>query len=356
MISNTSPVLELGFIDSYQISLVYNLPLIYKISRFLQQVATCFSIPIFYTKKKERSVSILVVNPIRFYHVKHGHSEHKQSVINAKDICFYQFIGGNSSETEDLINQLYSFKEKGVLVIGMIRFPFRFEGKTRLQTAITQYYKMKEICDAVTYLHSDGMMKVIEKKMPVRDAYIIFDSFEERIGKALEQMLCLPGEMNIDVHDIKSFLSTNRSPLYIHTFEGETFDEPLKQLTSTPYLPTNYTDGTQMILNIGYTQDVDMDAFRQINLRLNDLFHKADLFKLGTYFIDEPGYRFKITLLVNGIEDPFDLPDNMKPTLINSMWLKRKWHLVLQNSQQKWFKKKSEGLKTVSEKEEKLKL
>lgn len=55
-----------------------------------------------------------------------------------------------------------------------------------------------------------------------------------------------------------------------------------------------------------------MDAFRQINLRLHDLFSKADLFKLGSYFIDEPGHRFKISLLVNGINDPIAIPSDYK--------------------------------------------
>lgn len=77
-------------------------------------------------------------------------------------------------------------------------------------------------------------------------------------------------------------------------------------------------------MNIGYSQDVDMEAYRQINLRLHDLFSKGDLFKIGTYFIDEPGQHFNITLIVNGISDPIEAPDDYKTESIYRMLL-RKW-------------------------------
>ena len=73
-----------------------------------------------------------------------------------------------------------------------------------------------------------------------------------------------------------------------------------------------------------------MEAYKQINLRLHDMFHKADLFKLGTYFIDEPGQKFRITLLINGIQDPIPRPENMKQVLSYSSRIKRKWKTTLQ--------------------------
>lgn len=245
-------------------------------------------------------------------------SADKQSTIvesEHEDICFYHFIGGNPSETEELKGKLQSLRENKPLLIGVFRFPFRFEGKRRQLIAIEQYFMMKEICDAVIFFESDGLMETIDPSTPIHKAQEAFDMIVNKTIHGLLEMIDETGKINIDYQDIKTFITRIKGPLFLHTFEGSDFDEPLKYLITTPYLPKDFTEAEQLIINIGYTREVDMEAFRQINLRLNDLFDKADLFKIGTYLVDEPGRLFKITLLVNGIEDPVEAPTltNKKP-------------------------------------------
>src|SRR5699024_7541446 len=225
---------------------------------------------------------------------------------------------------DDLMNQLDTLKAKKALLIGIFRFPFRFEGKKRFQTAAAQYFKMKALCDAVIYFHSDALMESIDKYTPVLEANQTFDAIEEHTIQTMKQVVEQTGDMNIDFQDIEAFIQQNRGPLFVHTVEGESFNEPLKYLISAPYLPEDFTDGRQLMLNIGYARDVDMEAYRQINLRLHDLFSKADLFKIGTYFMDEPGQHFNITLLVNGIRDPIKAPDDYKRLSKYRMFF-RKW-------------------------------
>lgn len=236
-------------------------------------------------------------------------SDRKQSIraeLERDDLCFYRFIGGNPSETLELRNKLQSLRDRKSLIVGIFRFPFRFEGKRRQQAAKEQYFIMREICDGVIFFESDDLMETIDPSTPIHDAQKAFDDIEERTINTLREMVDETGKINIDYQDIKTFIQKNPGPAFLHTFEGRNFDEPLKYLISAPYLPKDFTEGELLIINIGYTRGVDMEAFRQINLRLNDLFDKAELFKLGSYFIDEPGQRFKITLLVNGLRDPVE--------------------------------------------------
>jgi cell division protein FtsZ len=237
-------------------------------------------------------------------------TDRKQSIIaelEQDDLCFYRFIGGNPSEIQELQRELQSLRERKALLIGVFRFPFRFEGKRRQLTAKEQYYIMKEYCDAVIFFNSDGLMETIDPSTPIHEAQDVFDTIEDLTIKALREMIDETGKVNIDYQDIKTFIYQNRGPLFLHAIEGRNFDEPLKQLISTPYLPKDFTEAEQLIINIGYTREVDMETFRQINLRLNDLFDKAELFKIGSYCMDEPGQKFKITMLVNGLNDPVEM-------------------------------------------------
>ncbi|WP_407272950.1 cell division protein FtsZ [Radiobacillus sp. PE A8.2] len=264
----------------------------------------------------------------KFRHSQFRHDLEQNKPIHRDDFCFYRFIGGNSSETNELIDQLNVLKDKKALMLGIFRFPFRFEGKRRMQTAIHQYHRMRELCDSVIFFHGDGMLEMIDQSSSLVEANQIFNSYEENAIAALEEMIYVPGEINIDARDIRTFIKENKGPIFLHTLEEDSFDEPLKYLISAPYLPENYTDGKEMIINIGYSQDVNMEAFRHINLRLHDMFHKAELVKLGSYFMKKPGNRFKITILVSGIEDPFPKPDDFGKLPLPSLWFKRKWELI----------------------------
>lgn len=82
------------------------------------------------------------------------HETHQKDLSNVqavkdRHLCFYRFIGGNEHDTVELVSELDDLKRKHQLLIGVFRFPFRFEGKKRSQTAAEQYFKMKELCDAV---------------------------------------------------------------------------------------------------------------------------------------------------------------------------------------------------------------
>ncbi len=263
---------------------------------------------------------------VRIFRIRQGLSDgdaaHIES-MGAGDLCFFRFVGGNASETDRMAEQLMMLKSKGAFLIGVFRFPFRFEGKRRLQTAIVQYHQMRDLCDAITYVHGDGLLETIEPGVPFQQANEYFETLEEAPIQAIEEMLHMPGVMNIDVHDVQTFLKASKGPVYIRTIEGEAFDEPLKYVMSASYLPKDYADGTEMLVNIGYAKDVDMLAFQQMTLRLTDLFHKADLFKLGTHVLDEPGHRFKITLLVSGLQHPYPRPDKLQRFLPHRLWLRR---------------------------------
>lgn len=248
-------------------------------------------------------------------------------------ICFFRFVGGNASETEQLIKQLYWLKQKNIILLGIFRFPFCFEGKRRMQIAIDQYYKMKELSDAITYFYSDGMMEMLENNTSIVEANQRFESYEKAPIQVIEEMLHQTGDINIDVRDIIEFIRSQQGALFIRSFEGDSFDEPLKYLISSPYLPDHFTDGKQMIINVGYTADVNMNSFQQINLRLSDLFHKAEIFKLGSYMMNQSPSRLKISLIVNGIQDPYEQQRRINKGFMYRYWWMHKWDKVLKKGE-----------------------
>lgn len=260
------------------------------------------------------------------YKIKHSQLGQKPSLaenLSVNDICFYQFVGGNAEDNERLLERIHTIRERCGLLIAVFRFPYRFEGKQRARTAIRQYYLMKKWCDGMIYYLGDGMMEKIEPGTPMKEAHEKFVAFEESCIHSMMELVDTPGEMNIDVSDIQSFVKRSDGPLFLHTIEGDVFNEPLKHIISEPYLPFDFTEGKELILNIGYTKDIDMNSYQQINLRIHDLFHKADLVKLGTYYMDEPGTKLKITLFVNHLNDPFP-PEESLHTLSLKM-LREKW-------------------------------
>ncbi|MBU9713418.1 cell division protein FtsZ [Evansella tamaricis] len=278
---------------------------------------------------------------------------HKQDIDyllthNRENICFFRFVGGNTSQNDEIFKQLYRLRDSKTIVFGIFRFPFRFEGKQRMDIAIQQYYKLKKVCDSVIYFYSDGMMELLEEGTSIREANILFEEFEKSPIQAIGEMVRQTGDINIDFQDLQSFIKKKDGALFVRTIEGDSFDEPLKYLISTPYLSQEYADGKQLMVNIGYTTDVDMNAFRQINLRINDLFHKMEIFKVGSYLINQPGKSLKVTLLANGISDPFQEPEGTKNIPLYRYWFMNKWKKVTQKDKQSdWFSVMNKTVETI---------
>ena len=271
-----------------------------------------------------------MADTVRIFKVKQGLGADSAALISnihRNDFCFFRFSGGNTGETARLIEDLCNLKTTGVFLIGIFRFPFRFEGKRRLQTAMLQYQQMRELCDTTTYIRADGMLETLNEETSLEDAYQRFDWIEDAPIRSIEELIQFTNKTNIDAEDVRRFLSDSKGPIYIRTFEGDKFDEPLNDILHAPYLPHDYTEGRQLILAIGCSRNVGMDTFQLMNLRFNDLFHKCELFKLGTYFFDAPaGNHFRITLMVNGISDPY--PQILHRFQKQRLWLMRQWHLM----------------------------
>lgn len=300
---------------------------------------TMFFASIIYNESK-KVVKCMMDRHYRIIQIKHFHFDKQKTEIEnltENDICFYHFIGGNSDDTDVLLERIGNIKEKRSLIIGIFRFPHRFEGKRRLRIAINQYYMFKKLCDGLIYFLSDGMMEKIESGTPINEAHNQFMAYEESCIKAMEEMIDNPGDINIDVRDIQSFVKRRTSPLFLHIIERDDFDEPLKHIIEKPYLPADFTDGEEMMMNIGYSRDIDMNTYQQINLRMNDLFHKADLVKLGTYFINEPGKKMRITLFVNGLGDPY--PPSEHLNFLFFKMVKQKCKSLLQKGTSEWLRK-----------------
>lgn len=241
----------------------------------------------------------------------------------AGDFCFYQFSGGNQTETEMLEDTLSTLKDFPLCLIGVFRFPFRFEGRRRMAVAEGQYYRMRDVCDGMTYHTGDGMLGVLNEHTALQHAERVIEWLDGEPARVIENMLNVNGAMNIDPHDVAAFVRQSEGPIYIHAFAGD-LDEPLKYILSVPYLPHDYAEGTMLLVNIGYSSDVDMSLFQQMNLRLTDLFHKADLFKLGTHYLEDADARFTVTILVSGLADPVPRPRDLPKFYASRLWFKRK--------------------------------
>lgn len=267
---------------------------------------------------------------VRIFKVKQGLAADSAALISnihRNDLCFFRFSGGNTGETARLIGDLCNLKTTGVFLIGIFRFPFRFEGKRKLQIAMFQYQQMRALCDTTTYIRADGMLETLNDEMSLEDACQKLDWMEDAPIRSIEELIQFTNQTNIDAEDVRRFLSNSKGPMYIRTFEGDKFDEPLNDILHTPYLPDDYTEGRQLILTIGCSRKVRMDTFQWMNLRLHDLFHKCELLKLGTYFFDAPtGNHFRITLMVNGIRDPS--PQTLHGFQKQPLWFIRQRHLM----------------------------
>ena len=110
-------------------------------------------------------------------------------------------------------------KDMGILTVGVVTKPFRFEAKQRMKNALSGIDALKEVVDTLIVIPNDRLLEIVEKKTSLPDALKKADEVLQQSVQGITDLINVPGLINLDFADVKTAIS---SPLLESTIEGAT--------------------------------------------------------------------------------------------------------------------------------------
>jgi cell division protein FtsZ len=120
--------------------------------------------------------------------------------------------GGTGSGASPVVAELS--KSLGILTIGVVTTPFSFEGQERKNIAAEAIKNLREKVDSLLVISNDKLLKVIDEKTTVAEAFLICDDILREAVQSITDLILVPGIINIDFASVLSIMKNSGQALF----------------------------------------------------------------------------------------------------------------------------------------------
>jgi cell division protein FtsZ len=210
-------------------------------------------------------------------------------------------------------------KEMGILTVGIVTYPFAFEGRKRSKQADEGLEELRDNVDTLLVISNDKLRE-IHGNLSLKDAFAKADDILTTASKGIADIINKTGYINVDFEDVRTVMTDSGVAIMgLAKAEGEgRAIKAAQEALSSPLLNDNNIEGANYILlNItSGSEEVMMDEITDIT----------------DYIQEEAGSTAEI-IWGNGTDE--DLGDSICVTLIATGFQSNKEMSGISNSTQR---------------------
>ena len=142
-------------------------------------------------------------------------------------------------------------KDAGILTIAVVTLPFTFEGRPRIEVAMTGLQKLKDQVDTLLIIPNDKLLQLNEKNLSVESAFSTADNILRYTIEGITNIIYHKGVVNVDFNDLKTTF-TDKGIAHIGisiAHEGTPLIDAVRQAIESPLLDTDIKNATNVLLN-----------------------------------------------------------------------------------------------------------
>ena len=111
--------------------------------------------------------------------------------------------GGTGTGAAPIIAQCA--KEKGILTVGIVTIPFRFEGNKKIDQALEGVEEIKKHVDALLVINNERLREIYPE-LTVINAFGRADDTLTIAARSIAEIITMRGRINLDFQDVKTVL------------------------------------------------------------------------------------------------------------------------------------------------------
>ena len=206
-------------------------------------------------------------------------------------------------------------KELGALTVGVVTKPFSREGKQRFSKAEMGVAELKKHVDSLIVIPNDRLLGLAGKSMSILDAFKPSDDVLRQAVQGISDLINTSGLINADFADVKAVMSERGMAMMgIGIASGEhRAAEAATKAISSPLLEDIDISGAKAVLvNISGSSEMTMDEFDAASRIIHEKVHEDANIIIGVVIDEAMGDLLKITAIVTGFGDHFDMVKTKK--------------------------------------------
>ena len=234
--------------------------------------------------------------------------------------------GGTGTGAAPLIAKMA--RERGLLTVGVVMLPFRFEKKARMEKALIGAEEMKRNVDALLIVSNERLLEIYSDSMlSIDEAFGKANDILTVATKTISEVITKEGIINRDFKDVETVMKDSGGAIVTVGYgSGEKrIIKAMKDALNSPLLNTRDIEKAQRLLYIIYScneKPVGIAELSEINEFMDTLPEDMEVL-WGLYPDDTIGDQVKVAVVATG----FDKAREQKEAETASESIKQLWEI-----------------------------
>ncbi len=230
-------------------------------------------------------------------------SEDIAEALSGADMVFVTcgMGGGTGTGAAPIVAKIA--KSMGILTVGVVTKPFRFEAKARMNNAIAGIERIKEHVDTLIVIPNDKLLEIVDKHTTMPEALKKADEVLQQSVQGITDLINLPAIINLDFADIQTVMK-DKGIAHIGIGEGKGDDkalEAVKMAIESPLLETTITGASHVIVNV--SGDISLIDANDAASYVQELAGEDVNIIFGAMYDETMKDACTITVIATGLED-----------------------------------------------------
>lgn len=209
--------------------------------------------------------------------------------------------GGTGTGAAPVVAQIA--KDMGKLTVGIVTKPFKFEGKVRMNNALSGIDKLKESVDTLIVIPNDKLLAICDRRTTMPEALRKADEVLQQGVQGITDLINTPAVINLDFADVNTVMK-DKGIAHIGIGEGygdEKCIDAVKEAINSPLLETSIDGATHVIIN--FSGDVSMFEADEAATYVRELASDEANVIFGAMYDESCTDTVRITVIATGLKE-----------------------------------------------------
>ena len=201
-------------------------------------------------------------------------------------------------------------REAGILTVGVVTRPFKFEGKRRMDQANAGIKELLGKVDSLLIIPNDRLKFATDQKVTLANAFEIADDVLQQAVTSISDLIKNTGFINLDFADVTCVM---KNAGFAHMGVGHAAgkgkaEDAARMAVASPLMETSINGARGVLINITGSEDMDLEDVETAANLVQEAAHPEANIIFGATFDESLQDEIRVTVIATGFEESNSAP------------------------------------------------
>lgn len=195
-------------------------------------------------------------------------------------------------------------KDMGILTVGVVTKPFRFEGRKRSEHAELGIKFLKKYVDSLVIVPNDKLLETVQEQTSLLEAFEMADEVLKQGVQGISDIIVDDALINLDFADVTTIMK-DRGVVHMGVGRGKgdtRIEDAVRDAVNSPLLETKISGARAVLINITGGRDLTMFDVDKVATQIDEEADDNAIIILGASIKEEMKDEITVTVIAAGFE------------------------------------------------------